>query len=152
MDKKGQIALEYLLLFFILIIILAVISVPLLKDSIETTDDMTKSVQIKSFLTEVQKNVKLIHSLDVGSKRTISVYVPMDITVYSNFSTHEIWVTLPLSNNSSKKISVDTPCKVSFNGYINNYYKSLKKGWYYNTEVKWLTSSSGERSINVNFK
>ncbi|RAP47558.1 MAG: hypothetical protein BZ135_01970 [Methanosphaera sp. rholeuAM6] len=152
MDNKGQLALEYLLIFFIFIIILSVISIPLLTDSIESTEDMTKAVETKNFLTEIQKNVKLIYSLDVGSKRTFSVYVPCDMNLNSNFTSYNVRTTLTLSDNTRKTISVDMPCKVSFNGNINYYYVSLKKGWYYNTEVKWYTSSSGERSINVNFK
>ena len=154
MDIKGQIALEYLLIFFVFIIILSVISIPLLTDSIETTDDMTNSVMTKSFLTEVQKNVKLIDSLDVGSKHTFSVLVPSNMTLYYNneYGKHYISTTLKLSDNTKKTIKVEVPCKVSFNSNVNYYYVTLKKGWYYNVEVKYLTSSNGERNINVNFK
>jgi uncharacterized protein (UPF0333 family) len=154
MDIKGQIALEYLLIFFVLIVILSVISIPLLISSLETTTDVTNAIETKSFLSEVQKNIKIIFSLDVGSKRTLSIYVPRDLRLYYNydFGKHYLSTTLTLSDNTKKTIKIEVPCDVSFNGYINNHYVSLKKSWYYNTEVKWYTSSNGTRSINVNFK
>lgn len=154
MDMKGQIALEYLLIFFILIIILSVISIPFLLDSLETSKDVTTAIETKSFLVEVEKNVKLVYALDTGSKRTLSIYVPCDIKLYcnNNYDKHYLSTTLQLSDNSKKTIKVEVPCDVSFSGYINNHYVSLKKSWYYNTEIKWYTSSNGTRSINVNFK
>lgn len=154
MEIQGQVTLEYLLIFFVLIIILSVISIPLLLSSLETTNDMTNAVETKSFLSEVQKNIKIIYSLDVGSKRTLSLYVPCDMKLYSNYNFDKYYLstTLTLSDNTKKTIKVEVPCDVSFNGYINNHYVSLKKSWYYNTEVKWYTSSNGTRSINVNFK
>ena len=154
MEIKGQVTLEYLLIFFVLIIILSIISIPLLLSSLETSDDVTKAVEIKSFLLEVQKNIKIIYSLDIGSKRTLSIYVPCDLKVYhnNNYDRHYLSTTLTLSDNTKKTIRVEVPCDVSFNGYINNHYVSLKKSWYHNTEVKWYTSSNGTRSINVNFK
>lgn len=154
MDKKGQIAMEYLLIFFILIIIMSVISIPLLTDSIETTEDMADAIMTKSFLTEVQKNVKLIYALDIGSKHTFSISVPCNMTLYYNneYGKHYISTTLKMSDNSKKTIKLEVPCKVSFNSNVNYYFVNLKKGWYYNVEVKYLTSSDGERNININFK
>ena len=154
MDIHGQIAMEYLLLFFVLIIILSVISIPLLTDTIQTSNDITKAIETKSFLTEIEKNVRLIYSLDVGSKHSFSIYVPCDMRLYYNYNynRHYITTTLTLSNSTKKTVRVEVPCKVNFDGYINNENSNLKKGWKYNTEVKWFTSSSGERSININFK
>ena len=154
MDIKGQITLEYLLIFFVLIIILSVISMPFLLSSLETTNDITTAIETKSFLSEVQKNIKIIYALDVGSKRTLSIYVPCDLKLYynNNYDKHYLSTTLTMSDNTRKTVKVEVPCDVSFNGYINNHYVSLKKSWYHNTEVKWYTSSNGTRSINVNFK
>lgn len=154
MDIKGQATLEYLLIFFVLIIILSIVSIPLLLSSLETAADVTSAIETKSFLTEVQKNIKIIYSLDVGSKRTLSIYVPCDMKLYHNynFDKHYLSTTLTLSDNTKKTVKVEVPCDVSFNGYINNHYVTLNKSWYYNTEVKWYTSSNGTRSINVNFR
>lgn len=154
MDIKGQVALEYLLIFFVLIIILSTISIPLLLDSLETTNDVTTTIETKSFLIELEKNIKIIYSLDTGSKRNIAIYVPCDLKLYynNNFNKNYLSTTLVLSDNIKKTLTVEVPCDVSFSGYINNHYVSLKKSWYYNTEIKWYTSSNGTRSINVNFK
>lgn len=154
MDMKGQLSLEYLLIFFVFLIIFSTITIPFLYSSVETTNDLTDSVKVKSLLTEVQKNVKVIYALDFDSKRTISVYVPKDMVVY--FTTRNgknyLYTTLSLSDSSKKRIELEMPCKVTFNNNSNHYYSSLKKRWYYNTEIKWIESTSGERSINVNFK
>lgn len=154
MDKRGQFALEYLLIFFILLIILSAISIPLLHESIESTNDLTDSVKVKSLLTEIQKNVKFIYSLDVDSRRTISVYVPKDMVLYHTVrgDKHYLYTTLTLSDGTKKRIEVEMPCKVSFNNNSNHYYSSLNNRWYYNVEVKWIESGDGEKSINVIFK
>ncbi len=154
MNEKGQIALEYLLLFFILLIILSSISIPYLYKSIEFTEDITTTVETKSLLTEIQKNVKLIYVLDVDSKRTISVYIPKDMVLYYSEINGKniIYTTIKLHDDSKKRIELEMPCKISFNGNVNHYYSSLKNRWYYNTEVKWIESSDGKKSININFK
>lgn len=154
MDNKGQIALEYLLIFFILLIILSIITIPLLYEGIEATNDVTKTVKVKSFLTELQKNVKLIYSLDTGSKRTIGVYVPSDMVIYYTLRSgrHYVYTNLMLSDGSNKRVELEMPCKVSFNNNSNHYYSSLRKRWYYNVEVRWIESANGERSINIIFK
>lgn len=154
MDKKGQIALEYLLIFFILLIIMATISIPLLHDSIEYTNDLTDSVKVESLLTEIRKNVRLVNSLDIDSKRTVSVYVPEDLVLYHTVKSGKnyLYTTLTLSDGTKKRIELEMPCKVSFNNNSNHYYSSLKNRWYYNTEIKCIESGDGEKSINVMFK
>ncbi len=154
MDLKGQIALEYLLMFFVILIIFSVISIPFITGGIENINDLTETIEVKSSLIEIGNNIKLFYPLDVGSKRTFSVYVPANIVLYytTDSSRHYIYTTLTLSDNTKKRVQVEVPCKISFNGNANHYYSSLKKRWYYNTEVKWLTSSNGERSINIKFE
>lgn len=154
MESNGQISLEYLLIFFIFLIVMSLITIPLLINSIETTDDLTKVVKVKSCLTEVQKNIKLIYSLDSDSKRTISVYVPRDMVVYHTLKggRNYIYTSITLSDGSLKKIELEVPCKVTFNNNSNHYYSSLKNRWYYNTEVKWIKSANGEMSVNIIFK
>lgn len=154
MDKIGQIALEYLLIFFVVLIIISTVTIPFLYDSIESTNDISSSVKVKSLFTEIQKNVKIIYSLDIDSKRTISLYVPEDMVLYhtTRNGKNYIYTTITLSDESKKRIELEMPCKISFNGNSNHYYSSLKNRWYYNTEVKWVESTSGERSININFK
>ena len=154
MDSYGQLSLEYLLLFFISLIILSTISIPLLNISIDDTMDVTKSVETKEALTEISKNVKLLYSLDDDSKKTVSIYIPANFTLYSTNSSgrYYLYTTLNLSDSSDKTVKVEVPCKVSFNGNANHYYSSLKNRWYYNAEFKWITSSNGQRSVNINFK
>ncbi|RAP53642.1 MAG: hypothetical protein BZ138_00235 [Methanosphaera sp. rholeuAM270] len=154
MDTKGQIALEYLLMFFVVLIIISTITIPLLYSGIETADDLAEGVKVKSMLTEISKNVQLISVLDDNSKRSVSIYVPGDLVLYYRLhdNRHYIYTTLTLSDSSRRKIEVEVPCKVSFNNNSNHYYSSLKNRWYYNVEIKWVESADGQRSVNVGFK
>lgn len=154
MDFKGQIALEYLLVFFVLIIVLSILTVPLMLNVLETSDEIITSIETKSFLVEVQNNIRLVYSLDVESKRSLSIYVPCDLKLFFQSSSGKKYLstTLTFSDNSRKVLKVEVPCDVSFNGNVNNRYVSLKKAWYYNVEVKYIVSSNGTRVINVNFR
>ena len=71
------------------------------------------------------------------------------LDVVNDFFTNHAHVNVKNTNN---KIITAKNVNDLFSGYINNHYVSLKKSWYYNTEIKWYTSSNGTRSINVNFK
>lgn len=154
MDFKGQVALEYLLVFFVLLTILSVITLPLVSNVLETSNEVITVIETKSFLVDLQKNIKLVYSLDVESKRSLSVYVPCDMKLFFSESSHKKFLstTLTFSDNSRKTLKVEVPCEVSFNGHINNRYVYLKKSWYHNTEVKYIAYSNAKGCINVNFK
>lgn len=154
MDKKGQLSLEYLLLFFISLLLLSIISIPLLNSSIEDTMDMTDAVKVKSSLTEISGNVKLIYSLGDESKKVVSIYLPRDLYLYCNNEDGRYYLstTLNLSDNSHKTIKVEIPCNVTFNGNPSHRYTHKNSGWYYNSEFRWVVSSDGTRSVNINFR
>lgn len=154
MDCKGQVALEYLLMFFVFLMILSIITIPLIFNAVETSNDVITAIEIKSLLVEIQKNIKLVYSLDVESKRRISVFVHRDMKLFyvENADKKFLSTTLTFSDSSVKKLNVEVPCDVSFNGHVNNHYVYLKKSWYHNTEVKYIKYSNGTGSINVNFK
>lgn len=154
MDFKGQIAMEYLLLFFVFILVLSVITIPLILNAMESSNEIITTIETKSLLVELQRNIKLAYSMDVDSKRTFSVYVPCDMKLFYGVNSDRKYLstTLLYSDNSRKTLRVEVPCEVNFNGYANNHYVLLKKSWYYNVEVKYVSFSNGKKGINVNFK
>lgn len=153
MDCKAQVSLEFLLIFFISLIILSVISIPLTYDTINTVNDIKSSTEVKNTLVELSNNVNIVYSSGYGSKKTISVNVPSKMNIYykSVNKKHYLYSYVILSDNTKKEVSTQVPCKVSFNGKSSYYYTSLKKGWYYDTEIKWIYSSD-EYCMNINFK
>lgn len=154
MDNQGQITLEYLLIFFISIIILSTISLPLISDAIDNSQDITTAVEVKNTLSSVSNNINYIYYTGYGSKRIIAVHIPKNMQLnyqYKN-NNHFIYTSIKLSDNTSKIIEIQTPCKISFNNKANYHFVSLKNKWYYDTEIKWITSSTGEKSINIYFK
>lgn len=154
MDRRGQVAMEYMLIFFIVLIILSTISVPLVTDEINNVNDVASSVKAKNMLVNIAGTVNMVYSSDYGSMRTISVDCPIKSRVYykSISNKHYIYTYVLLSDNSTKEMRVQVPCKVSFNNNPSYYYSYLNKRWYYNTEVKWINSSKGYDSVNVYFK
>ncbi len=154
MQSKGQISLEYLLVIFIMIIILTVITIPLVIDSLEKTNDITTVLKVKDSMVEVANAIKIVSSSPFGTKKTISVNIPMDMKIFYNSVSDRNYIksNIKLSDGYSKAVTVEVPCKVTFNGNSNNYYASLHERWYYNTSVQWIYANDGSSSINVNFK
>lgn len=154
MDFKAQVSMEYLLIFFISIIILSTISLPFMIQEIDTIEDTRTCMEAKSMLVEVADNIQMVYSSDIGTKKNIAIKSPcsMNISYRQNGSRHYLYTYIKLSNNTHKWIGVEVPCQVSFTNKPNYSYTTLKNNWwYYNTEVKWLESNN-TRSVNVYFK
>lgn len=154
MDHYGQVAIEYLLIFFVSIIILSLISIPLVTQEVNNTEDIKKTMEVKSVLSELANTVNIVYSSDYGSSRTISINSPDSIRVsYKNSSgKHYLYSTVVLSNNSKKEVKVQVPCRVSFANQSSYYYTNIYERWYYNTEVKWINTSDNGHVVNIYFK
>lgn len=154
MEDNGQVAVEYLLIFFISVIILSIISVPLVITSIEDLNDVKDTMEVKNTLIELSNTARIIYSSDYGSMKTVSVKSPSDMNIYYKYvgGNHYIYSYVTLSSGKRKEVRVQTPCRISFNNKSTYYYVNLHNRWYYNTEVKWINSSTGVMSVNIYFK
>ncbi len=154
MNQRGQIAIEYLLIFFVSIIILSVITLPTITQEVDNSNDIRTTLEVEQMLLDVSNSVRLVQSSDYDSQRTISVNCPCYIRIYYGMigKRHYIYAYVNLSDNTQKEVMVEVPCKVTFTNQPSYYYTTLYERWYYNTEVKWITSSTGEKSVNVYFK
>lgn len=153
-DYKGQMSLEYLLIFFVTIIILSSVILPLLTSSTETVDDITDAVKAKNTLVELASTVNMVYSSDSGTVKLTSIHIPSNMRIeykYTN-NTHYLYTRITLKDNTKKDLYVQVPCKITFNDNPSYYYNYVYDRWYYNVEVKWITSNSGEKSINIKFK
>ncbi|WP_455645844.1 hypothetical protein [Methanosphaera sp.] len=135
-------------------IILSIISVPLVINEIDGVGDVKDTVEVKNTLVELSNSVRMIYSSDYGSSKIVSINCPCNMNIYYRLvnGNHYLYSYVTLSDNEIKEVRVLVPCKISFNGKSTYYYVGLKNRWYYNTEVKWITSSNGERSVNIYFK
>ena len=153
MNDKAQVALEYLLIFFVTIIILTVISLPLLSESVDNMQDMLTVAETKNTLTKLSDEIKLVHAMDFPSQKTTSVYIPsnMKLEYKTSNNKHYLYANVYLSHNTTKAVMTEIPCKVSFRENPNYYYNNLYRRWYNNVEIKWI-SSDNATNIDLYFK
>jgi uncharacterized protein (UPF0333 family) len=109
-DLKGQLSLEFLLISFLAILILVSITLPLANLGIDLGFDSSASLEIKSELSKIANGVDSVYSNGAGSKRTIAIQVPKDLTVRfsKNPNSDEGLATVynVLSDGSMKKIEL----------------------------------------------
>lgn len=111
MDDRGQISLEYILIFAVSLIILIAFTMPFLNESMSDTFDISDSLKTKADLSKMADAIKQVYGEGEGSKQTVSidVYKPVKIDVSNN----QISSKIKLNNNQYKveKISVHSKLK-----------------------------------------
>ncbi|MCI5867084.1 MAG: hypothetical protein SOZ23_07115 [Methanosphaera sp.] len=155
MDFKGQVAVEYMILFFISIIIITTISMPLAIDEVDQIGDIKKTMEVKMFLSNIADNVDVIYNNNDNIK-VISIKSPGNITVsYRNTTNrHYIYSYVTLSNGSRKRVDVEVPCHVSFmNNPSYTYTRLYSNRNYYSSEIKCIDDeNSSGCNVNIYFK
>lgn len=123
-------------------------------NTVETTDDIQRSIYAKDVLNELANDVNIVYSSDVGTKKSRLMNLSDRMRIYYKNKNNRKYLstTLKLSDNSSKEITADVNCRVSFSNNPNYYYKDVGKDWLYNVEVKWINDSNGNKSVNIDFK
>ncbi|MDO5825898.1 MAG: hypothetical protein Q4Q22_05920 [Methanosphaera sp.] len=153
MNNIGQLSLEYIFIFLILLIIFSIISVPLLTESMENTQDVSDVVKCKNTLSQLAGEVKFVYYSDEGTKIVKSIHIPKDMKIeYKSYNgRHYLSTNVRLNDNSTKNVMVEIPCKVTFKNNPNYYYTNVYNRWYYNVEFKWI-SSNKTSNVDINFK
>ena len=116
-DNKGQVSLEYLLIFVVSLIILIVFTLPLIDYGMKTALDVGDSLKIKSDLSDIVSGIKTVYNEGQGSKQTVNIQSDKRITV--NVANSYLSGS---SDYSSKSIRV--PCKSNLESSSIN----IKKG------------------------
>lgn len=112
MENRGQIAMEYLLIFAISLIILIVFTLPLAEESIKNTMDVSDSLEMKYELSKISQTVKQVYGEGQGSKKTVILKSPKKIKI--NVENSYVSLNLKLKRGSNKFIK-------------QNYKSTLKK-------------------------
>ena len=103
-EDKGQIALEYLLIFAFSLMLLIVFTLPLTEIVIEDTFDVSDSLTVKSQLVEISQAIKQVYGEGQGSKHTVTIISSKSITF--NIGNSFISSNLKLKDGSKKNLKV----------------------------------------------
>ena len=132
-DNKGQISLEYLLIFTISLILLIMFTLPLSQFAIENTLDVSDTLKIKSDLSKIAQAIEKVYGQGQGSKQTVSIDSSKEfkITVADNYISSDI--NLKDSTKRNEKIYFKSSLKKS-NLDIGKGVNSIIVEWPINSE------------------
>jgi len=119
-DNKGQISLEYLLIFSISLIILIAFTLPIVEIAIEDTFDISNSLNTKSEMMKLSNAITQVYSEGQGSKQSVNLNLnsPVTLNIYNSY----ISTSITLHDNSKKSF------KVLHNSNLAPSTLSLQKG------------------------
>ena len=100
MDNKGQVSLEYLLIFAISLILLIAFTLPIAHFALEKTLDVSNALDAKSELSKLSNAISQVYSEGQGSKQTVFLTVnnPVNVKITNSY----ISASIKLNNNSFK--------------------------------------------------
>ena len=132
MDSRGQVSLEYLLIFAVSLIILIAFTLPLLEESMNNTFDISDSIKTKSDLSQLSQAIKQVYGQGQGARITVSLDIdkPVKIDIDNNFISSKI----KLKDNSYKDIKIPVKSKLKTDSF------KLSKGKN-NFVVEWPVNS-----------
>ena len=129
LDKKGQLSLEYILSAMIVILIISLISVPILLNAIDYSNDVIDSINAKNELYKITDAIDFCYSSGKGSRKI----------VFTDFYRS---CTIKLSSNGQNGIA-------SINLNLSKDYKNIKSDFQYNGLNKNLELSKGFNKVLV---
>lgn len=119
-ESRGQVSLEYLLIFSISLIILIAFTLPLLENTLDNTFDVSDSVKVKSDLCKLSNAIMKVYGEGQGSRQT--VYLDIDKPVKINVASNYVSSKIKLKDNQQKLI------KVNFDSKLKSTSFKLSKG------------------------
>lgn len=101
-EDKGQVSLEYLLIFAISLMILMIFTLPLTQQAIENTIDVSNSLNAKSELSKISLAIKEVYGEGQGSMHTVNLdsNIKLKITITDKYA----YCNLKLKSKDSKQI------------------------------------------------
>ncbi|MDO9260521.1 MAG: class III signal peptide-containing protein, partial [Flavobacteriaceae bacterium] len=102
MDKRGQVSVEYLLVVLVLILILSVVTIPLIGNSIDASNDVSDASDAKIATDTLANAADVVYANGPGAKRTVSIYVPQNGSL--SFGNSTVALSLKYSNGTNDSI------------------------------------------------
>lgn len=109
-DSRGQVSLEYLLIFSMSLILLIAFTLPLLEQSMDNTFDVSDSIKTKEELSKIAQAIKKVYGDGQGSKQT--VYLDVDKSVKIDITNNHVSSKIKLKDNKQKEIRIDVISKL----------------------------------------
>ena len=128
LDDRGQVSLEYILIFAVSLIILIAFTMPFLNETMSNTFDVSDSLKTKVDLSKIADAIKQVYGEGEGSKQTVSidVYKPVKIDVSNN----QISSKIKLNNNQYKVEKINVHSKLKTGTFkLNKGKNSLVVEW-----------------------
>jgi uncharacterized protein (UPF0333 family) len=103
-DNRGQVSLEYLLIFAISMILLIAFTLPLTDFTIQTTLDVSDSLDMKSDLSKLSQAIQTVYGQGQGSRQIVNIVsqAPSKIDVTDS----HVSCNLKLKDGSRKLVKV----------------------------------------------
>ena len=103
-DNRGQVSLEYLLIFAISMILLIAFTLPLTDFTIQTTLDVSDSLDMKSDLSKLSQAIQTVYGQGQGSRQIVNIIsqTPSKIDVTDS----HVSCNLKLKDGSRKLVKV----------------------------------------------
>ncbi|MCZ3367513.1 hypothetical protein [Methanobacterium veterum] len=127
MDSKGQLSVEYLLLLVVIFVVFGAMITYLIGPSIDSANDISDVSATSNTINSIANAVNLVYANGPGSKRTVNVYFPQNMSLKR--SGYDINATITLSNGTTiiKTAKTDYP--------MPGYNAVIPKGWHTVTVV-----------------
>jgi uncharacterized protein (UPF0333 family) len=132
-DNRGQVSLEYLLIFVVSLILLIAFTLPLAELTIGNTLDVSDTLNVKSDLSKVSQAIEEVYGQGQGSKHTIDVVASKDlkVNVASDYISYDI--KLKDGQNKAEKIYFRSTLEKS-SIYLKKGENSITVEWPENSE------------------
>lgn len=105
LDNKGQVSLEYLLIFTISLILLIAFTMPIAEFGLEKTLDVSNALDTKAELSKLSNAISQVYGEGQGAKQTIFLTVNEPINV--KISNSYISASIKLNDNSFKHFKLN---------------------------------------------
>lgn len=132
-DNRGQVSLEYILIFTVSLILLVVFTLPLTHVAIENTMDVSDTLDVKSDLSKIAQAIEKVYGQGQGSKQSVDIDSSKDMKI--NIENNYISSNLKLADSSNKveKIYFESTLPKS-SLYISKGKNKITVEWSVNSE------------------
>ena len=119
-EDKGQVSLEYLLIFAVSIILLIAFTLPLAEIGLEKTLDVSNTMNAKGELSKLSNAVSQVYGEGQGSKQTI--YMDLDKSINVKITNSYFSASYMMKDSKTKEF------KLYHNSNLNSGSLFLDKG------------------------
>lgn len=117
-DNKGQLSLEFLMIFSLSLIILLIFTLPLAELAIENSFDLSDVTNVKFELSKISNSINQVKAEGQGSKKSIILNLDRDIII--QIKNNEVSTDVLLKDGLTKKVKLSHNCNyLDYTFYLN---------------------------------